>query len=117
MAESCLVGRLRRRSCAREVRNVHAARKRVHVPMQMPLRLEQADTAREHDVRPREERSLGSLKAGWSPGKRGELVHAVVHDPRRRQMVAERKRHRCVVPEHPRTQPFGRDQPIEQRAK
>ena len=104
MRNAGLVGRIALRlPCAREVRDVHAARERVDLRMQVPLRLVEALAAGQHEIRALHQLRLALPQGGRRAGEGRELVHAVVDHGERLEMPCERQCHRCVVPEHVRT--------------
>ncbi len=87
--------RLSRRA---EVLDVDSTWKLVNVRMQIALGQIEAVAARKDDVGPLEERALRIAQAGWRAGKRAELVHAVVHGCRWREVRAVAQGHGRAIP-------------------
>ena len=67
--------------------------------MQMLLGLVEAGPAGQHQIGPLQELRLPLAQLRWRPGKRGQLVHAVVHDGEGREAVQQGQGHRCVEPD------------------
>ena len=66
-----------------EMRDVDAARKRVHVRVEAPLGLVEALPARQDEVGADHQLGLPVLQSARSAGERRELVHAVIDDRER----------------------------------
>src|SRR3954471_1379296 len=82
-----------------EMRNVDAARKRVDVVMLMPLRFVQRLTTGQYQRRAPQQCGLAILQQRRRALESRQLVHAVVDDGARREVVCEGEGHWCVVPE------------------
>ena len=86
------------------------------VLVQVLLGFVEAAPACEDDTGAAQQRAFGVAKAGRSTGKIREFIHAVIHDRRCIQMVAEPQRHRRVVPQHLGPDVFCDDQIIKEPA-